>query len=151
MALAKVANGSKLLIRIDDAGNPGTFVHRCSINTSRSIEFGSSLAEALIPDCDPALADVPAWLNREIDGLSSTVSGAGMADLPSLNFFWTWFLSGEARNCQIALDVPLADGGGYWQGAFNLSGFTVAGPARREKITFDSTMVNDGPVSWVPA
>jgi hypothetical protein len=149
MALAKVANGSKLLIRIDDVGNPGTFAHRCSINTSRGITFGSSPAESLIPDCDAP--DEPGWMNREIDGLTADIAGAGMLDSASLNFFWTWYLSGDSRNLQVALDVPLADGGGYWEGAAVLSTFEVSAGARREKIAFTSTMLSDGPFDWVPA
>lgn len=149
MALAKVANGSKLLIRIDDVGNPGTFAHRCSINTRRGITFGSSPTDALIPDCDAP--DEPGWMNREIDGLTADIVGDGMLDSASLNFFWTWYASGDARNLQVALDVPLADGGGYWEGAAVLSTFGASAGGRREKIEFTATMLSDGPFDWVPA
>lgn len=149
MALAKVANGSKLLIRIDDVGNPGTWAHKCSINTSREITFDSAPTETLIPDCDNP--DEPGWMNREIDGLTGDIVGAGMLDTASLNFFTVWYTSGDARNIQFALDVPLADGGGYFQGDYVLKTYGVAGANRREKATFTATMLSDGPVVWVPA
>lgn len=149
MAKAKAINGSKLIIRIDD-GSGSNFVARCSINADREFGFSSSPSEAMIPDCDNP--DDPSWIEREIDGLSVQITGSGMLHTLDIDFFWTWFKSGDSRAVQCAVDVPAAEGGGWWYGDAVLSAFTPARSAgKRDKATFECTILSDGPWDWQDA
>jgi len=147
MAEATVMNGTSLLINV---GNPGAtvFTHPCLINTERGIAFTSTTNDVLVPDCaDPEL---PAWIGRAKDGLSASVTGAGVLDVPSLGDFWDWFTDEDTRLCKIKINVPLADGGGTWNVNMHLTAFSVTGN-RGSKAAFDCTMLSDGAVTWVDA
>ena len=146
--LVKAINSSKLIVRVGDGASPEVFTQYCLINTSRGIDFTSSPTESLIPYCPPD-EDLPGWVDREVDRLSASITGAGILDTASKGFFNDWFKSGLSRNLQVALNVPAVDGGGYWFGAGILTSFRVAGPGRREKATADLTIMSDGPWDWV--
>lgn len=148
MAQVKAINGSKLIIRIDD-GTGSNFVARCSINAARGIEFTAAVNETEIPDCDAL--DEPGWMEREIGAKSGNITGEGMLHTTDLDFFWTWFDSGDARGVQVAVDTLAADGGGYWYGDAVLPSFNPAAAGRREKATFSCNIQSDGKWQWQDA
>ena len=141
-------NGEKILVQIGDGASPEQFVHDCLINTKRGIEFSSSMTESINPSCDDPSA--PAWVDREKDGLSATISGAGTVHTNSISTFATWHASSEPKNIRFNVDVPGSSGGGYWAGAFHLSEWGLTGN-RKEKSTASVTLVSDGAVTWVDA
>lgn len=144
----RTINSSKLLIRLGDGASPEQFVHPCMINTARGIEFGSSPTESVVPFCPPD-EDLPGWVEREIDAKTASVTGAGILHTPDIDIFWNWYDSGASKNLQVFVDVTGSFGGGYWAGAAVLTGFSVSGAGRREKATFESTILSDGAWAWV--
>lgn len=155
--LVSAMNSSKLLIQLGDGASPETFAHPCMINTSRGIEFTNSPTEALIPYCPPD-EDLPGWIERESDSNSATITGAGMFDSKSLDTFWNWFEGGASKTIHVYVNVGASPGdspasleAGYWNGLWVLNSFSVQGPGRREKVTFDCTILSDGPITWVVA
>lgn len=148
--LVDAMNSSKLLVRLGDGGGSEVFTHPCLINTSRGIEFSTSPTESLVPYCSPD-EDKAGWVDREVDSKSAAINGAGVLDTKSLNVFWAWWDSGLSKNIQVAVNVLQAEGGGYWSGAAILQSFTVTGPGRREKVTFDCSIMSDGPWIWTAA
>jgi hypothetical protein len=146
----KTANGRLLRVKIGNGATPETFSETCLINTSRGIEFSGSPIENLIPYCDNS-EDLPGWMEREMDGLSATITGAGILDTPSLEAFWDWFKSGASKNIQVWIDVATADGGGYYSGAALLTRYGVTGESQRARSTFDATIASDGPWTWTDA
>jgi hypothetical protein len=149
MAPVPRVTGSKLLVKIGDAGSPETFTADCLINTSRGIQFQTDTNEYIQPDCDNP--DDPAWKSVTKDGLSATISGAGMLYTASLSEWFAWFASDDAKNVQFSVNVLLASGGGYWQGAFKLTSFEVTSDGNKEQSTCNVTLVSDGPVAWMDA
>lgn len=149
MAPVKGMNGTSLLVQIGNGGSPETFAHDCLINTDRGIQFQSDTNRQVIPDCaDP---DAPAWSVITVDGFSATVTGAGMLHTASVSDWHDWFISGDAKNIRVLLNgVTLANGGGYWAGAFKLTGWEISG-TRNEKATVSVTLESDGAVTWVDA
>src|SRR5215218_4161521 len=135
MAAANVMNGTSLLINVGNVAET-TFTHPCLINTERGIAFTSTTNDVLIPDC--ANPEDPAWVGRAKDGLSASVTGAGVLDTDSLEDFRIWFASEDARLCKIKVNVPLADGGGTWNVKMHLTAFSVTGN-RGSKAAFDCT------------
>lgn len=141
--------GSKLLVKIGDGQETETFAADCLINTSRGIQFQSDTNEFVMPDCDNP--DDPAWKSVTKDGLSATISGAGMLYTASVSDWYDWFNGDDAKNIQFTLNVPLASGGGYWAGAFKLTQFEVTSDGNKEQSTVSVTLVSDGAVSWTDA
>lgn len=149
MATVKSLNGTKLLVQISDGASPEVFAHDCLINTERGIAFASETNRQVIPDCDDP--DSPAWSVITKDGLTATITGAGMLHTGSVEDWNTWFNSDDAKNIRVLLNgVTLANGGGHWAGAFKLTGWEITG-SRNEKATVSVTLESDGVVTWVPA
>ena len=149
MAPVPSVTGSKLLVKIGDGGSPETFAHDCLINTSRGIQFQSDTNQVIMPDCDNP--DDPAWKSVQKDGLSATISGAGMLYTASVKDWFDWFNSDNAKNIQVAINVALASGGGYWSGAFKLSDFQVQAGGNKEVAEVTVTLVSDGALTWTDA
>jgi hypothetical protein len=141
--------GSKLLVKIGDGASPEQFIADCLINTSRGIKFTSDTKQTIMPDCDNP--DDPAWKSVTKDGLSATITGAGMLYTSSVSEWYTWFNSDDAKNIQFTLNIPLASGGGYWAGAFKLTDFEITSDGNKEQSTCNVTLVSDGAVAWTAA
>lgn len=141
-------NGEKLLVQIGDGASPEVFTHDCLINTERGIAFSNSLSESINPDCDTP--ENPAWIDREKDSLSATVSGSGTLHTTSTETWFDWFKSPDPKNIRVLVDVTGANGGGYWSGAFHLTSFEITG-TRKEKATVSVSMASDGALTWTDA
>jgi hypothetical protein len=149
MAPVPSVTGSKLRVNIGDGASPEVFTADCLINTSRGIKFQSDTNQTIMPDCDNP--DDPAWKSVTKDGLSATITGAGRLYTASVSDWYDWFNGDDSKNVQFDLNVPLAKGGGYWQGAFKLTDFEVTSDGNKEQSTCNVTLISDGPVAWVDA
>lgn len=148
MAKVKTLNGKKLLVQIGDGADPEVFAHDCLINTDRGISFSSETTRQTVPDCDNP--DSPGWSELTKDGLSATINGSGMLHTASVEDWFNWFNSDDSKNIRVMIDVPGADGGGYWAMAAKLTGFEVSG-SRTEKATVSVTIESDGVATWMDA
>lgn len=145
----KKIRGRSLLVKIGDAASPEVFTHDCLINTSRGMQLNSETSRTMVPYCDEP--DTPSWQDIEVDALSATISGAGTLHTASAEIWFVWFNAGTAKNIRVELNgVLAADGGGYWAGAFKLTGFNFSGD-RRENVTVDVTLESHGAVTWTDA
>lgn len=144
----KAFNGEQMLVQVETTPGSGVFEHDCLINTERGIDFSSDVGTSVVPFCDEPTE--PGWKEVTIDGLQATVSGSGIAHSASIEAWFNWFKSGDTKNCRVFINVPAANGGGYWAGAFNLSAFQVTG-TRREKSTTSVTLISSGEVTWTDA
>lgn len=145
MALAKVVSYAKFLVLVGDGASPEGFAAPCGL-TSRGINFSAETNDTNIPDCDDE--DAPSWLGRDVVSLSGELSGSGVLDLDALEV-WRAFL-GNRKTCRVMIDVPGAQNGGYWEGAFILTGFNVTGE-RGSKVSVEVTMTSDGEIEWTAA
>lgn len=149
MAIVKSMSGTSLLVQIGDGAEPEVFAADCLINTDRGITFSSDENRQIIPDCDNT--DDPAWQTLDKDGLTATISGAGMLHTSSVPDWNDWFNSNDAKNVRVLLNgVTLANGGGHWAGKFKLTSWEVTG-ARNGRAEVTVTLGSDGPVEFVPA
>jgi predicted secreted protein len=145
MAQAKTARGTKLLIKIGDGGSPEAFVHNCSISGARSFQLTSQTNDVNVPDCDDP--ELMAWLEREKVSLGATIQGAGVLNTPDLEFFYDYASSSDPKNIRVVVDVPGADGGGYFSGAFHCTDFQISGD-RGQKTDFTATFQSTGEVTF---
>jgi len=149
MAAVKHMRGVKLLIKVGDGASPEQFTTYCSINSDRGISFTAQTNDFVVPDCaDP---DAMAWLVREKVSLSGDITGAGILNTPDTKAFFDWATSTDTRNVQVHLDgVSGANGGGYWQGAYHCTDFTVNG-TQGDKAQCSISLASDGEVTWTDA
>lgn len=147
MAKVKGVNGKQLLIQIGDGADPEAFTHDCLINTERGIAFSSEETRQTVPDCDDT--DAPAWSVVTKDGLSASITGSGMLHTPSIEDWYAWMNSDDAKNIRVLVNVPGADGGGHWAGQAKLMSFEVTG-SRSEYSTVSITLGSHGEFVWVP-
>lgn len=145
MAQAKTVKGVKILVKIGDGGDPEAFTHNCSISGARSFQLSSQTNDVNVPDCDDP--DLMAWLEREKVSVGATVQGAGVVNTPDIEFFHNYATSPDGKNCRIVVDVPGADGGGYWEGEFLCTDFQISGD-RGAKGECSITLVSNGEITW---
>lgn len=144
MAAVKHTRGVKLLIKVGDGATPEVFTPMCSINAQRGISFTSTTSDFEIPDCsDP---EEIAWAVREKTGLAATITGAGIVNTPDVGDMYDWLISPDPKNCLVVLDVPSADGGVIFAGAFHLTDFELTGD-RGGKVETSLTLASDGEVT----
>lgn len=144
MAAVQHARGVKLLVKVGDGATPEVFSVYCTINAARGITFTSATNE--FPEIDCSNPDQVSWLVREKSTLSVNVSGAGMLNTPDTEAFFLWWKDEDPKNCQVIVDVPDADGGVIFEGAFHLTEFGITGD-RGAKMEATLTLVSDGEVT----
>lgn len=143
------ARGTKLLIQIGDGGGPETFAHDCLINAERGVVFAVDTNEFVIPDCDSP--DDPAWKEITKDGISASVTGAGVLHTTTAKTAWyDWLVDADPKTCRINLNVASGVGGGYWSGEFHCTQFEITGD-RNGKLTANVTIVSTGALTWTDA
>lgn len=148
MAVVKTMNGTKLLVQIGNGATPEVFTADCLINAERGIQFSADTNEFIVPDCDAP--DEPAWKETTKDGLSATITGGGMLHTSSIETWFNWFKDDATKNVRVKVDVTGANGGGYWEGAFHLTGFEVNGE-RNQKAAVSVTLISSGVLTWTDA
>lgn len=149
MARPITASWTKLIVLLGDGGGTEVFATPCGL-TTKAINFAGGHSEIAIQDC--ASPDAPAWFERAITTMSATIPGSGILDLNAFLVWRTWFFSGLAKNCRVKIDVPLAQNGGHFAGAYILTAFDLSGSEADGKIRVPTlTLLSDGPVTWVPA
>lgn len=144
MAAVKHARGVKLLLKVGDGASPEVFTAMCTINAARSITGDAATNDFNIPDCaDP---DALAAVIREKVSISYSVNGAGILNTPDVEDMNDWLQSPDSKNCQIIVDVPAADGGVIFEGAFHLTQFQITGD-RGAKMEANISLLSDGEVT----
>jgi len=144
MAQAKTARGTKLLIKVGDGGSPEAFTHNCSINAARSFQLQAQTNDVNVPDCDDP--DLMAWIESEKVSLKATIQGAGVCNTPDIEFFFGWVSDSDTKNVKVVVDVPGADGGIIFSGAFHCTDFQLSGD-RGQKTNFTMTAGSSGEVT----
>jgi predicted secreted protein len=148
MTKPTTVKGTKVRLLQGDGATPTeAFTAFCGL-TARSISFQTNTNDTQVPDCDDP--DAPQW--REITKVSRfvSVSGSGILDMNALPEYQAAYDDPDSVNYRIEIAVPMASNGGYWEGAFMLTGFTITGNDG-EFAQVELSIESDGPVTWVDA
>ena len=144
MAQPKTFNGAKIAIKIGDGADPEIFAHPCLINSSRSVQATATAVDSVVPDCDSP--EDPAWIEREKDTISVTITGEGIMNASDTDTYWAWLTGEASKNVQAVVN----NGGGADEftlsGKFHLTDFQVSGD-RKEKSQVSITLVSDGVIT----
>lgn len=167
------ANGSHKVANLDNVGNtfeledvdtsagsapqttgvtaqtpaPITYAAPCGFS-SKSFTLTKNLQEIDIPDCDDP--DAVAWIGRDAQNLSATISGNGVAaaeSVPAWNDAWK-----NVESVPAMVEIEFATGTLTYEGLFQVDSlaFTAEQAAR---VQLAVTMQSDGALTdtWVPA
>lgn len=149
MAVAvKGFKGSKLLVKIAHPDTPTAFVHYCTINAERGIEFTAAFLEELEEFCDDE--ELVAWLSREKESVSASINGGGKINTPDIEFFFEYLISPDSYPCEVIVDVPAADGGVKFVGNFHLQTFGISADSKKAKGSGAVAFLSDGEVTLEP-
>lgn len=140
MATPSTLPGTSLTIRIGDGESPETFAHPCLINAERGVTFATSTNDILVPDCSNP--EDPAWRELQKDGITCSISGAGIMDnvLETIQLYSAWVRSDDAKNVRVYLGNV-----GYWEGPFQLTNWELTGE-RGGKVQSTIALESDGAV-----
>jgi hypothetical protein len=147
MARPTTVKGSKFLIQLGDGEASEAFTAPCAL-TSKSISFAAETNDTNVPDCDDP--DAPTWTERVVAALSGSVSGSGTLAMESLSTWRDWFNSGLEKNIRVKIDLPLANGGGYYAMSAVLTTFTQ-GANQGELATIEVEIQSNGEITWTDA
>jgi hypothetical protein len=150
MAQQKTVKFGLFKVELGNGGDPETFAAPCALR-SKGIQFQGQSSEVYLLDCEDP--DAASWASRNITGQSATMTGAGTVDPDDLSLWWDWFNSAAAKNIRIGPRLPLASGGGYWQGPFIVTNFAITSSKDDNggRATFELEMQSSDPIAWVPA
>lgn len=141
-------NGTKMRLLLGNGATPEVFVALCGL-TTKGINFQTNTNEVFVPDCDNP--DDPAWREITKVGRFVTITGSGIMDaIGAFSRYRAAYETEDSVNFRVLFDIPLAQGGGYWYGAFKLTNFNVTGNDG-EKVQTEVTLESDGAVTWVDA
>lgn len=143
-----MATTKKLLIQFGDGAEPETFAHSCTINTSQDFTIEASMTESTDPNCENP--DAPGWVLRSVDTLSANINGAGTTDPVSYGVLRQKMLSGEPFNVRVLMDLPKAQGGGWYAGRYVMSSLGLAKEGKGY-LSSSVALQSDGEVKWVEA
>ncbi len=141
----------KLLLQFGDGADPELFAHYCTINTSQDFTVEASTTDATKPNCEKP--DAPGWVLRSVDTLSASINGAGTMDPMSFGRLRDVQLdtdgdSGGGLNARVLMDLPAAQGGGWYEGRFIITSLGVAKEGKGY-VSCTVALQSDGEVKWV--
>lgn len=143
-----MATTQKLLIQFGDGAEPEQFLYNCTINTTREFTLEGTTVDGNEPNCEDP--DAPTWVVRAIDTLSAGITGAGTMDPLSYAVLRGYMLAAEAFNVRVKLDLPSAQGGGYFEGQYVMTSLGVAKEGKGF-VTANVALSSNGAVAWVDA
>ncbi|WKL57238.1 phage tail tube protein [Asticcacaulis sp. ZE23SCel15] len=144
MAGPQVVASRKVQVKIGDGATPEVFAVKCMINTQKDISFDAGVQEVTLYDCDDP--DAIPWTDVEIDSLKSAIAGAGLANMPDVEFFHNWWVSGEAKN--IKWTIPVV-GAPVYTGPYKLTSYSL-GASEGSKVNFTCALQSTGEVTLAP-
>lgn len=134
--------GAEIQIMVEEVLGGGNHSHRCSINTSRGIQWSSSQTQTPIVDCDAQ--GNPAWMETDVDGLSCTITGGGRISVGDEDFWDDWFISGGDRGVKFRMNKT---GASVWTANFKLTDWGIQAGDRKERGEFSVTLMSSGVVT----
>lgn len=136
-------SGSQFQIKLETAPGSGVYEAPCGF-TTKSFKQTKSVNESVIPDCDDP--DAPAYVERDVDSLSSEITGSGFLATEDLADWQAFFASTDSLNVRFYYG-SLGTYAGYYQGAYHLTDMSNVGD-RGKKVTMDITLQSDGAWTW---
>jgi hypothetical protein len=131
---------------IKDTSGTVSYIAPCGL-TTKGLAISKNLQEVDIPDCDDP--DAPSWIARDVQNLSITVSGDGVAAAESVPNWNAAAMS--TASVPMRVEIEFSTGTKEFEGDFVVDNLTF-GAEQGGRVTLSFNAQSDGQVSdiWVP-
>lgn len=138
MAAPTTARFGKFRVLIGDSASPINYTAPCGF-TSKSLVLSKNLTDVNIPDCDDP--DDPAWVGRDVESLTASITGEGVMAYESIERWMLAFEDVDSVPIKIEIEFPLVTY--VYTGLMHLSSLTMGAEAGG-RITANVEMQSDG-------
>lgn len=138
MAAPTTARFGKFRVLIGDSASPINYTAPCGF-TSKSLVLSKNLTDVNIPDCDDP--DDPAWVGRDVESLTASITGEGVMAYESIERWMLAFEDVDSVHIKIEIEFPLVTY--VYTGLMHLSSLTMGAEAGG-RITANVEMQSDG-------
>lgn len=142
MAKPETVKFGKFFVRLSDGASPPTFAAPCGF-TSKSFSRSKTLGEVNVPDCDDP--DAPAWVERDVQSMSATVSGEGVLAKAAVPTWEDALDSTTSIECEVELEY--AANSDIYTGFFHIESFEITGDLG-DRVKVSVTMQSDGEITY---
>jgi predicted secreted protein len=133
--------GEQLLVQLGNGATPEVFASTATINTNRAIDM--SAVASVTELADTVTPSNPAITYRQIKSYDLKVTGAGVADAPSILALINWWQSGARKNVKLIQNLTGAQGGFTFALPMVITQMQLAG-VRGDMQTFTCTLEGAG-------
>lgn len=147
MAQPTTAKFGKMQVFLGDETTPPTvYAAPCGL-TTKGLSINKGLQEVNIPDCDDP--DAPIWLGRDVQNLSITISGDGVAAAESVPDWNAAAISTESVPMKV--EIEFTTGTKSFVGDFIIDTLTF-GAEQGGRVSLGFTAQSDGVITdlWTP-
>lgn len=138
MATPTTARFGKLRILIGDGNSPINYTAPCGF-TSKSLALSKNLTDVNLPDCDDP--DAPAWVGRDVESLTASITGEGVMAAESVEVWMNAFEDTDSVPVKVEIELPAVTF--TYTGLMHLSTLTF-GAEQGGRVTANVEMQSDG-------
>lgn len=138
MAPPTTVKFGKFRVLLGDGNSPELFTAPCGF-TSKSLVLSKNLTEVNLPDCnDP---DAPAWVGRDVESLTASITGEGVMASESADEWMDAFESTESVSVRVEIEFPTLTYA--YEGKMHIASMTL-GAEQGGRVTNNIEMQSDG-------
>lgn len=138
MAQPVTARFGKFRVLLGNTATPIVYAAPCGF-TSKSLTLGKSLSEVSLPDCDDP--DAPIVLGRDVESITSSISGEGVLAASSVI---TWLDAYESTDSvPVKVEIEFTGGTVTWTGLMHIESLEI-GAEQGGRVTLNVSMQSDG-------
>lgn len=140
MAQPTTARFGKFRVLLGDDATPTVYAAPCGF-TSKSLTLTKALTDVNLPDCDDP--DAVAWVGRDAESLSASISGEGVLAAESVD---AWLEAWEAvESIPVKIEVEFPAKTIVWTGRMHVANFS-ASTEQGGRVTASIEMSSDGEI-----
>lgn len=146
MAQPVTAKFGKMRVLLGNDATPIVYAAPCGL-TTKNATISKNLQEVNIPDCDDP--DAPIWLGRDVQNLSMTISGDGVAAAESVPDWNAAAISTESIPMKV--EIEFSTGTKTFTGDFIVDNLAFAAE-QGGRVTLSFNAQSDGVIAdlWTP-
>lgn len=138
MAPPTTAKFGKFRVLLGNGASPEVFAAPCGF-TSKSLALSKNLTDVNLPDCDDP--DAPAWVGRDVESLTASITGEGVMAAESADDWMDAFESTSSISVKVEIEFPAVTW--TYTGKMHISSMTLSAE-QGGRVTNNVEMQSDG-------